>query len=283
MAKYSASEASARESSSGGGFRIAKDGEKAKVIFLYAGPESIDGWACHRFGKPNGYTYILDCPRGPKDPLEDCPACKAGEQIYTRLFVRMLNVTTGEVTVWDRASSFRKDLLGFMDYFNPLYSVVYEITRHGSGLDTKYQFQSLPGESGMTEEQYKKYVEEADKKATDMMRPIDQYLAIKKECEEAEKQAKAESVNVQGANPQGAWGTPPQGAWGAPGQAPWQGNNQVPPAQQGGWGQAPMQQTPPQAQPNQNTPPQQGNWGAPADQQPPQNWGQPPQAWGQNG
>lgn len=283
MAKYNASAAASMESSGGGGFRLAKDNDKAKVVFLYAGPESIDGWACHKFTKPNGFTYTLDCPRAPKDPLEKCPACQAGEQLYTRIFVRMLNVDTGEVTIWDRASSFRKDLIGWMNYFNPLYKVVYEITRHGTGLDTKYQYQSLPGESGMTEEQYNEYVKQAEDKTVEFLRPIDTYLSVKNEVESAEKQAAEEGVNVQNnAAPAGAWGAPGQtpgwgapnqnwgaapgapGAWGAPAQAQTPQNNAPAQAPAQGWGQAPAQ----------NTTAPQGN--APA-------WGQAPQGWGQNG
>jgi len=295
MAKYSASEASTLEVGGGGGFRLKADGEKARVVFLYSGPDSIDGWAMHRFTKPNGMTTSVDCPRSYKDPIDKCPACKAKEPLQTRLLVRMLNLATNEVTVWDRAASFRKDISGFMEYFNPLYTRVYEITRRGSGLNTSYTFQSL-GESGLTEEQYQQYVTQADEAAQNLVRPIECYESVRLDWMTANEQAEKEQVNVGGAAP-GAWGQPAPGAWGQssasaqggwgqsqPAQGSWgqpqqsqapQSNwSQPAPAQQPagqGWGQP--QQTPPAQQPTQQTPPPAaGGWG-----QPPQGWGQAPQ------
>ena len=285
MAKYQANQASSMEAAGGQGFRITKDGERVRVVFLYDGPESIDGWGCHRYARPSGYTVTMDCPRTPKDPIDDCPACKAGDQLYTRIFVRMLNLNTNEVVIWDRASSFRRDLTGFMQYFNPLYSKVYEITRRGSGLQTQYQYQSLD-DSGITPEKYAELVAQADAKAADYVRPVEQYVSIKSEWENAKKNS--EEVNVQA--PQsanaGAWGPPAQGAWGQssqqPPQAQWGQAPQNNPAPQGQWGQSPA----PQPAPNPAPAPQpQGqapqNWGQPANGQAPA-WGQAPQSWGQN-
>lgn len=277
MAKYSADTASALEMGGGAGFRLKSDGEKARVVFLYEGPSSIDGWAVHRFTKPNGATTVVDCPRSPKDPVDKCPACKDHAQLYTRIYVRMLNLATNEVTVWDRAASFRKDLTGFMEYFNPLYSKVYEITRRGSGLQTTYTYQSL-NDSGLTPEQYKEFAEKADEFASSLIRPADSYETVHLDWLAAQEQAEKEQVNVGQQAAPGAWGpapTPQAGGWG---QAP-----QAPAPQPGGWGQAPTQAPPA------------GNWGqapaqapqaapapAPAPQAPPAgNWGQPPQGWGQ--
>lgn len=284
MAKYTAESAVSFESSGGDSFRLQKDGDKARVVFLYAGPESIDGWACHRFQRgQRGYTYTVDCPRSPKDPLDACPACADKQALYTRIMVRMLNLATGKVTIWDRASSFRKDLVGFMEYFNPLYSKVYEITRRGSGLQTQYSYQSL-NDSGLTPEQYEEYVKQADEEASNYVRPIEQYQTILGQCAAAAEEEAKEGVQVD--NSQGAWGQPPmqgawgqppqaQGQWGQPPQAPW---NQQAPAQIPMPNGTPVQ-TPPPAPATQTPPPAQGQWGQPAQG----NWGQNPQSWGQNG
>lgn len=306
MARYSASEQSAYETSGQTGFRLEKDNDKARVVFLYEGPESIDGWACHRFAiGSKGYTVTMDCPRSKDDPLDKCPACAENHTIYTRLFVRLYNLNTNKVEIWDRASGFRAELLGMMAYFNPLYSKVYEITRHGSGLQTKYQFQSL-NDSGFTPEQYQEYVKQCDEVADKYVQPADAYQQILARWEAAKKKEAEESVNVDpNQAAQGAWGqAPAPGAWGqAPqNQAPAQGWGQAPaqvsypapaapqpapaqPPQAQGWGQAPAQPTPPPAAP------QAQGWGqAPAAPQPaaPQNpagqapaWGQQPSNWGQ--
>lgn len=286
MARYSATEQSAYESGGSTGFRLEKDGSKARVIFLYEGPESIDGWACHRFQMgARGYTVTVDCPRQSKDPIEKCPACQDGQQLYTRLFVRMYNLDQNKVEVWDRASGFRTELLGQMAYFNPLYSKIYEITRHGSGLQTRYQLQPL-NDSGLTPEQYAEYVKLAEEVAEDIVKPIESYQTTLARALAAKKQDAEEEVKVDSNQAaQGAWGQPPQGAWGQPPQQQWG----QPPAQ-GAWGQPPQQQapsqTPPQSapqgwgQPPQSNPNPQSQAGNQAGNQIPP-WGVPPQGWGQ--
>jgi hypothetical protein len=216
MAKYTAAEASANESRGGDGFRLKKDGDRAKVVFLYEGPETIDGWACHRFEDVNYVPYTMDCPRSPKVPIEDCPACKDGVGIKTRIMVKMLNLDTNQVEVWDKPAGFRQELVGMMEYFKPLYSKVYEIVRRGAKTETKYQFQSL-SDSGLTPEQYKEYSEKGDAAAEEYVQPVDQYVAILAKCKSASAQKeKDQVVDMSQGAPQGAWGQPPQGAWGQP-------------------------------------------------------------------
>lgn len=294
MARYTAEESKAMEYQGADTFRIEKDGGRAQVVFLYTDESSIDGWSCHRLPGANFYTYTVDCPRGPKDPIEKCPACQAGEPLSTRVFVRMLDLASGKVMIWDKPASFRKELAGFMHYFNPLYKQKYEITRTGTSLNTKYNFQSI-GDSGIPEEQYKELVNQANDVCDAYVRPIDKYEEIKARSEAA----KNEQVQVEGqqgqAPQQNAWGqnqAPQQNAW-SQNQAPQQGWGGQP---QNGWG-APQNQAPqqgwgaPQGQPQnqatqnqatQNQQPQQGGW-APQNQQPQNGWGSTPQgAWNNN-
>ena len=133
MARYTAEESKAMEYQGAETFRIEKDGGRAQVVFLYTDAASIDGWAVHRLPGANFYTYTVDCPRGPKDPIDNCPACKAGEALSTRIFVPNHNLTcaevkhthkdasrkcfsTGKVMIWDKPASFRQTIVGFMHY-----------------------------------------------------------------------------------------------------------------------------------------------------------------------
>ena len=279
MARYTAEESKAMEYQGADTFRIEKDGGRAQVVFLYTDEASVDGWSCHRLPGANFYTYTLDCPRGPKDPIEKCPACQAGEALSTRVFVRMLDLATSKVMIWDKPASFRKDIAGFMHYFNPLYKQKYEITRTGTGLNTKYNFQSI-GDSGIDEAKYQELVNQANEVCDAYVRPIDKYEEVKARSEAAQaeqvqvegqqgQQGQSSQQNAWGQNqaPQQGWGGQPQNGWGAP--PPTQ--NQAP---QQGWGA-------PQNQPPQNQPPQQNGW----TQQPPQQngWGATPQgAWSNN-
>ena len=291
MARYTAEEAKTMEYQGADTFRIEKDGGRAKVVFLYTDEKSIDGWACHRLPGPNFYTFTVDCPRGPKDDVDMCPACKAGEPLSTRVFVRMLDVDTGKVILWDKPASYRKELVGYMHYHNPLYKQMFEITREGTSLNTRYRAMPI-GDSGIDEKKYKELVKQADEVCASYVRPADKYPEIKARSEAAQQ----ETVQVDNQAPQqGA----PQNAWAQnqpPQQAPQQGWG-APPAQQG-WG-APQQAAPQQPQqaapPAQQQAPQQGGWGAPQQQAPqgqqggwaPQGqqggWGSTPQgAWTNN-
>lgn len=260
MGRYNANEAKTMEYQGADVFRL-QPGARSKVVFLYTDENSIDGWACHRLENASHYTFTVDCARGPKDPLEKCPACADGAPVYTRVFVRLLEVETGKILIWDKPASFRKELAAKMRYFNPLYTKVFEITRNGSGLNTKYDMQSLEGNSGIDEKKYKELLQKAEEACANYVRPADKYEEIKLRCEQGE----AEQVQVTDNNQQNNWGQPQQGGWGQPPQ----NQQSAPPQNQQGWGQQPPQGNaqPPQQNQGWGQPPQQGGWG----QQPPQN------------
>lgn len=282
MARYTADDSKSMEYQGAETFRIEKDGGKAQVVFLYTDEHSVDGWSCHRLPGANFYTYTVDCPRGPKDDVDKCPACKAGEPLATRVFVLMLDVASGKVMIWDKPASYRKEITGLMNYFKPLYKQKFEITREGTGLNTKYRTMPI-GDSGLSEEQYKEYLEKANAVCDDYVRPIDKYEEVKARSVAAQ----AEQVQVDAQNPQqnqapaqNAWAQnqPPQQGWGAPPQQGWGS------APQQGWNSAPQQNPAPapQAPAPQNQP---GGWAPQGQQGQPQQqgWGSAPQgAWTQN-
>ena len=288
MARYTAEESKSMEYQGAETFRIEKDGGKAQVVFLYTDEKSVDGWSCHRLPGPNFYTFVVDCPRGPKDELDMCPACKAGEPLSPRVFVLMLDVTTGKVMIWDKPASYRKEITGLMSYFKPLYKQKFEITREGTGLNTKYRTMPI-GDSGITEEQYKEFVKKANEVCNDYVRPVDKYEEIKARSVAAQaEQVQVETQQGQQAPQQNAWAQnmPPQGqsGWGTqPPQQQWGPQNQAP--QQ--WNQAPQnmpQGQAPQGMPQPAAPQNQpGGW-APQGQAPQQNgWGSTPNgAWQNN-
>lgn len=282
MARYTAEESKSMEYQGAETFRIENDGGKAQVVFLYTDEKSVDGWSCHRLPGAHFYTYTVDCPRGPKDDVDKCPACKAGEQLSTRVFVLMLDVNSGKVMIWDKPASYRKEITSLMSYYNPLYKQKFEITREGTGLNTKYRTMPI-GDSGLTEKQYKDFLAKANEVCDSYVRPIEKYEEIKARS----LAAQAEQVQVDNqkdGNPQqSAWGQnmPPQG-----GQQNWGG---APQGNQQGWGAAPQQgwgSQPQQAQPSQQAPQQapqpsgQQGW-APQGSQP--GWGAAPNgAWQNN-
>lgn len=285
MARYTAEESKSMEYQGAETFRIEKDGGKAQVVFLYTDETSVDGWSCHRLPGANYYTYTVDCPRGPKDDVDKCPACKAGEPLSTRVFVLMLDVATGKVMIWDKPASYRKEITSLMNYYKPLYKQKFEITREGTGLNTKYRTMPI-GDSGLTEEQYKEFLDKANEVCNDYVRPIDKYDEIKARSVAAQaEQVQVDAQQGQQAPQQNAWGQnmAPQGA---PQQNGWGGMQQAP--QQGGWapqGQQAPQQWGPQGQPQNQAPQNQpGGWAPQGQQAPQQNgWNSAPNgAWQNN-
>lgn len=285
MARYTAEESKSMEYQGAETFRIEKDGGKAQVVFLYTDETSVDGWSCHRLPGANYYTYTVDCPRGPKDDVDKCPACKAGEPLSTRVFVLMLDVATGKVMIWDKPASYRKEITSLMSYYKPLYKQKFEITREGTGLNTKYRTMPI-GDSGLTEEQYKEFLNKANEVCNDYVRPIDKYDEIKARSVAAQaEQVQVDAQQGQQAPQQNAWGQnmAPQGA---PQQNGWGGMQQAP--QQGGWapqGQQAPQQWGPQGQPQNQAPQNQpGGWAPQGQQAPQQNgWNSAPNgAWQNN-
>lgn len=285
MARYTAEESKSMEYQGAETFRIEKDGGKAQVVFLYTDETSVDGWSCHRLPGANYYTYTVDCPRGPKDDVDKCPACKAGEPLSTRVFVLMLDVATGKVMIWDKPASYRKEITSLMSYYKPLYKQKFEITREGTGLNTKYRTMPI-GDSGLTEEQYKEFLDKANEVCNDYVRPIDKYDEIKARSVAAQaEQVQVDAQQGQQAPQQNAWGQnmAPQGA---PQQNGWGGMQQAP--QQGGWapqGQQAPQQWGPQGQPQNQAPQNQpGGWAPQGQQAPQQNgWNSAPNgAWQNN-
>ena len=247
MGVYKASEARQHEFQGADTFRIEKSGDRAQVVFLYTDKDSIDGYTCHRLTNAKFYTYTVDCCKAEKGT---CPACEDGVAQSNRIFVKMLDLTNNKVVIWDRASSFRQTLEGFIHYFNPLYGQKYEITKQGEKLKTTYNFQSI-GASGISEEEYKAYLAKADETIETYVRPAETYEDVKNKVDKS----KADAVE------------PVQTAWGQPGWSPqtaqpqtgW--NQQATAPQNTGWNQAPPQSVPPQAAPTgwaTSAPPQQG-------------------------
>lgn len=242
MGMYKASEAKQHEFQSADTFRLEKSGDRAQVVFLYTDESSIDGYTCHRIQNAKYYTYTVDCCKAEKG---ECPACADNVPQSNRIFVKMLDLSSNKVVLWDRASGFRQTLEGFIHYFKPLYGQKYEITKQGEKLKTTYTFQSI-GDSGITEKDYKAYLAKADEAIETYVRPAESYEDVKNKVDKS----KAEALEPVAA-PQNSWGVGAQPVatqtWNQ--SAP----QQMPQAQQG-WNQQAAQpqttgwsQTPPQA------------------------------------
>lgn len=107
-------------------FRMMRDGETAKVIFLYRSKADMMIGSTHHIMTPSYKGYVDCCEYG-------CPACARGiRRDSGKIFIPLYNLETNKIEFWDKNQSFEyhMDRMVFDKYPNPS-EYVFTITRHG--------------------------------------------------------------------------------------------------------------------------------------------------------
>ena len=133
------------------------DGDTAIVRFAYHSPSEFDIVTVHKvqcdsekYGK---MWRSVSCLRGPYDPIDNCPLCKAGVKLYRKIYVKMLEYTKDEngniipkAVVWERPAEgkndFVKKLMSIIGSgYSDLSKYVFIIRRNGAkgSLSTTYE------------------------------------------------------------------------------------------------------------------------------------------------
>ena len=134
----------------GGGeyFNLPNDKDKAEVRFLYdwaAVPindmdlSEVDCHVVHEI-EINGKRRVRECTT-----QSDCPDCVSGNKARLRMFIQLVNLTSGKVEVWERPASYASRLLDKVSTYGPLCNRPYLVTRLGAkgSKDTKYEIDAL--------------------------------------------------------------------------------------------------------------------------------------------
>ena len=128
-----------------GFFSLKSDGAEAVVRILCDQVSDLDILTVHpvTVGQSAFPNRNVNCLRTPRDPMDMCPFCAAGEKVRQRVFIKMIQydpqTRKPQAVVWDRpAGVFVPMLKSYIDNYGPLSQIVCKIIRHGSGLDTKY-------------------------------------------------------------------------------------------------------------------------------------------------
>ena len=131
-------------------FRLANDGDRADVIFLFRDYDDMFKSTTHyvKSSTYNGYVQCLE---------RDCPVCRTGKmRVQTKLFVPMYNLTTQRFELWDRNYPFKRQLERdvFKNYPNPV-NYVFTITRKGEAgsKETTYSIDLAGKNSSITYDQ----------------------------------------------------------------------------------------------------------------------------------
>lgn len=98
------------------------DGDTAIVRFAYHSPSEFDIVTIHKvqcdtekYGK---IWKSVSCLRGPYDPIDNCPLCKAGVKLSRKIYVKMLEYVKDEngnivpkAVVWERPAEGKNDFV----------------------------------------------------------------------------------------------------------------------------------------------------------------------------
>ena len=131
-----------------GFFALKNDGDKAVVRIMHDSPEDFEMLAIHRLPvEGQRFGRAVNCLRGPKDPMDLCPACAAGEKVNLRLYIHLIEYEkdeNGQVVavpkIWERSMSYAKTLADYISEYGPLSDMLFTVKRNGAkgSMDTTY-------------------------------------------------------------------------------------------------------------------------------------------------
>lgn len=117
-------------------FNLKNDKDSADVVLLLQKYSDLKVIDIHyvQFPDYRGYVKCLD---------DNCPLCKVGKELRSRIFIPIYDIQSNTVKFWDRPVAFADELKKqvFNNYANPS-EVVYTITRNGEkgNFETSYTF-----------------------------------------------------------------------------------------------------------------------------------------------
>lgn len=119
-------------------FSLKNDGDSALVRIMHDTPESITPFDTHKVPTPKfKFGRTVNCLRTPEEPIDNCPLCKAGHKLTTKIFVKMIEYVKQEdgtikavPKIWEKPLGFAWELTGKMKIYGPLSQSLFIITRH---------------------------------------------------------------------------------------------------------------------------------------------------------
>lgn len=144
MARFNASQADNYGGQGGAGFfRLAKDGEVARVRFMYNSIDDVEGVSVHQIELNDKKRYV-NCLREYNEPLSKCPFCRDGIAVQAKLFVPVYVVDEDRVKIWERGKKFFNKISGLCSRYPRLVEKEFEIERHGASGDTNTTYEIFP-------------------------------------------------------------------------------------------------------------------------------------------
>ena len=147
MARFQADQIDNYGGQGGGGyFSLKNDKETARVRFMYAKPDDVEGFSVHEV-EVDGKKRYVNCLRDYNDPLDVCPFCREHKPVYAKLFVPLYNIDEDKIQIWERGKKFYATLSGILARTRGhIASTVFEIERNGKPKDTATTYGIYPME-----------------------------------------------------------------------------------------------------------------------------------------
>lgn len=127
-------------------FSLKNDGDEAIVRILHDSVDSFNILTTHPILVDNKNRKV-NCIRTAKEPIDNCPLCKAGYKVENKIFINILQYetdATGAVVpkakVWERSIAYAKKLKDLITEYGPLSECIFKIKRSGKpgSIDTTY-------------------------------------------------------------------------------------------------------------------------------------------------
>ena len=123
-----------------GYFKLSNDGDSTLVRFAYKDKSEFEIATVHVV---EGYKRVV-CLRDAKDPVTKCPLCEAGEKLYNKFYVKLIEYTKDEngnivatPKIWERPAGFAQTLDSLCtEYGGALSDHIFKIKRRGAKGDT---------------------------------------------------------------------------------------------------------------------------------------------------
>lgn len=165
MAKMSFDTANiaANENNNNGGnsvgfFSLKNDGDEAIVRIMHDSVEDFDLLTTHPITLGGKYRSI-SCIREPREAVDNCPLCKAGTKIQSKIFIHMIQYVTnaqGQIeakpVVWERSFAYATKLKNDIDEYGPLSNCIFKIRRNGKAGDMQTTYDMRLGNPNMYNE-----------------------------------------------------------------------------------------------------------------------------------
>lgn len=131
MGRFSANDAEHYGGNGGGGFfRLANDGDIAKVRFMYKSIDDVEGIAVHQI-EIDGKKRYVNCLRDYNEPKDSCPFCAANKFQVAKLFIPLYNIDEEKIQLWERGKKMFAKMSSLCTRYKNLVSHVFEIERNG--------------------------------------------------------------------------------------------------------------------------------------------------------